>query len=60
MNNTFVIVKIVSNRMKFDQNGNLVAFTGKFLIHGLNNKIELVLFLEKYETLWLSLREADS
>ena len=45
MNNTFVIVKIVSNRMKFDQNGNLVAFTGKFLIHGLYNKIELALFL---------------
>ena len=60
MNNTFVIVKIVSNRMKFDENGNLVSFTGIFLNHGLNNKIELVLFLEKYETLWLSLREADS
>ncbi|CAH1414577.1 unnamed protein product [Lactuca virosa] len=35
LHRTFKNVKIVSNRMKFDQNGNLVAFTGK-LIHSLN------------------------
>ncbi|XP_076908953.1 uncharacterized protein LOC143566050 [Bidens hawaiensis] len=35
LHRTFKNVKIVSNRMKFDQNGNLVSFTGK-LIHSLN------------------------
>lgn len=35
LHRTFKSVKIVSNRMKFDQNGNLVSFTGK-LIHSLN------------------------
>ncbi|XP_076937537.1 uncharacterized protein LOC143605355 [Bidens hawaiensis] len=35
LHRTFKNVKIVSNRMKFDDNGNLVSFTGK-LIHSLN------------------------
>ncbi|XP_042753467.1 uncharacterized protein LOC111906958 isoform X2 [Lactuca sativa] len=35
LHRTFKNVKIVSNRMKFDETGNLVAFTGK-LIHSLN------------------------
>ncbi|KAL7588225.1 hypothetical protein Lser_V15G36522 [Lactuca serriola] len=35
LHRTFKNVKIVSNRMKFDENGNLVSFTGK-LIHSLN------------------------
>ncbi|GKD08501.1 7-methylguanosine phosphate-specific 5'-nucleotidase A, partial [Tanacetum coccineum] len=35
LHRTFKNVKIVSNRMKFDQNGNLLSFTGK-LIDSLN------------------------
>ncbi|KAL4575324.1 hypothetical protein LXL04_022166 [Taraxacum kok-saghyz] len=35
LHRTFKNVKIVSNRMKFDQDGNLISFTGK-LIHSLN------------------------
>ncbi|XP_076922842.1 uncharacterized protein LOC143584752 [Bidens hawaiensis] len=35
LHRTFKNVKIVSNRMKFDHNGNLVSFKGK-LIHSLN------------------------